>query len=144
MLRTLCPCLLVLASCGAAGGTIQRGINLYHGTDYMAAMQVWSELEPQEGEMNDKGLVRYLVYRGLTAYRLGHHQAAMAYLTRGKNLYFSGQRRWLPEPTVAEMNAALQDLWRGAQQPQPPGVQPQLPRVPAPPPAEPAPPVEIQ
>ena len=142
MLRALWPCLVAMASC-AGGGGIQRGINLYHGTDYMGAMQVWSELEAQEGAMNEKGLLRYSVYRGLTAYRLGHRQAAMAYLTRGRNLYYGGAQRWLPEPTVAEMNAALQDLYRGAQQPQP-SVQPQPPGVPVPPPADPAAPVEIQ
>ena len=147
MLRALCPCLLALASCGA-GATIQRGINLYYGTDYMAAMQVWGELEAQEGTMNDKGLVRYSIYRGLTAYRLGHRQAAVAYLTRGRNLYYGGSRSWLPQQTVQEMEAALQDLYRtGPPQPgiQPqPGVQPQPPGEPAPPAAEPAPPVEIQ
>ena len=109
--RALVTGLLVLlvVSCGT-GGVIGRGIAFYQQRDYRRAMVVWSDLEGHEHEMNRKGFVRYLVYRGLTHYRLRHRQVALRFLDRGYQLYRDGSPGWLPGYAVLEMNQARADL----------------------------------
>lgn len=107
---------LLSTGCGM-GRQVQRGANRYQQADYVGAMSQWRYVEDREEEMNDKGRVRYLVYRGLTHYRLfqqthhpGHHALALHYLARGKLAYDSGTARWLQAKTVVEMKDALAEL----------------------------------
>jgi hypothetical protein len=109
--------LLALPACGV-GRHVQTGISYYSTTNYPSAMGVWREIEPRESEMNPKGLVRYLVYRGLTHYRLGEKQAAAHFLSRGAAMYRQSNPQYLPDPIVAEMQRALGEL--GSQAPQSP------------------------
>jgi len=106
----------LLIGCGA-GRVVQRGADKYQHADYGGALVEWRYLEEREADMNDKGRVRYLVYRGLTHYRLfqqsrdaGHHAAALHFLARGKHAYDSGSARWLQAKTVVEMKDALVEL----------------------------------
>lgn len=134
---------LTLAACGV-GRHVQKGINAYTIGNYQGAMLVWSDLAARESEMNEKGRVRYLVYRGLTHYRLGQQRQALTYLSLGSSAYRAGNPKWLPPRDVQEMQAALGLLQSGAPAdaapppPLPPGAAPS-PAV-APPPAMPAPP----
>lgn len=111
--------LLGLPACGS-GRYVQRGINHYRAADYVAAMDIWSSLENDEASMNSKGLMRYLVYRGLTHYRLNQRNLAMQFLLRGNYAYQQGNPAWLDEATVAQMNKALMDLRRTPNYPTPP------------------------
>jgi hypothetical protein len=127
--------------CGA-GRHVQKGINHYTTQNYAGAMMIWQELEQDEGGLNDKGLVRYLVYRGLTHYRLGHRQWAQHFLARGRQAYHGGNPSWLPAYTIQELEQALATLGGATAAPPAAGGPP-----PAPPPAEqgPAPdPITIQ
>jgi hypothetical protein len=117
--------------CGA-GRHVQKGINHYTIQNYAGAMMVWQELEQDEGALNDKGLVRYLVYRGLTHYRLGHRQWAQHFLARGKQAYRGGDPAWLPGHAIQQMEQALAALGGGSTV-APPAARPQ---PTAPPPTE--------
>jgi hypothetical protein len=106
----------LLLGCGA-GRVVQRGADKYQQADYGGALVDWRYLEEREQDMNDKGRVRYLVYRGLTHYRLfqqsrdaSQHAAALHFLARGKSAYDNGSARWLQARTVVEMKDALIDL----------------------------------
>ena len=140
MERYLVLLLLAVAAAGCGMGRhVQRGADRYQNADYSSALVEWRYLEEREEDMNDKGRVRYLVYRGLTHYRIyqrsrdaGHHAAALHYLARGKEAYDAGSARWLQAKTVVEMKDALVDLTLGQA---PPGAQVvvvQLPSEPAP------------
>jgi hypothetical protein len=107
---------LWLGGCGQ-GRHVQRGANEYRSADYHGAMAEWRYLEDREEDMNDKGRVRYLVFRGLTHYRLyqqGRHPgeagAALHFLARGKLAYDAGKAGWLNTKTVVEMKDALAEL----------------------------------
>jgi hypothetical protein len=111
-LTTLALAALLLAApagCGA-GRNVQRGIDQYDRADYASASAEFTDLSPDEGAMNNKGLVRYLVYRGLTFYHLGQRPQAYGYLVRGKTAYDRGTKGWLKGSIVAEMDTALADL----------------------------------
>jgi len=104
---------LWLGGCGH-GRHVQRGAAEYRSADYGGAMTEWRYLEDREEDLNDKGRVRYLVFRGLTHYRLyqqGRHPgeagAALHFLARGKLAYDSGKAGWLNAKTVVEMKDAL-------------------------------------
>jgi hypothetical protein len=99
----------LVLSCGI-GGVIGSGISFYQQRNYRQAMIVWSDLEGHEHEMNRKGYLRYLVYRGLTHYRLGHREVALRFLDRGHILYRESPPAWLPGHAVTEMNQAMADL----------------------------------
>jgi hypothetical protein len=107
---------LWLGGCGQ-GRHVQRGANEYRSADYSGAMTEWRYLEDREDDLNDKGRVRYLVFRGLTHYRLyqqGRHPgeagAALHFLARGKLAYDAGKAGWLNAKTVVEMKDALAEL----------------------------------
>jgi hypothetical protein len=97
-------------ACGGPGRFIQKGIDAYARGDYPDAAQRFTELEGDQGHMNPKGQVRYLVYRGLTAFHLGKKDEAKALLVKGKAAYDAGDPKWLPPQTVEEMNAVLGGL----------------------------------
>jgi hypothetical protein len=108
---------LLLTSCGGAGRPLKKGGDSYERQDYQSAMVQWRYLEAREGDMSDKARVRYLVYRGLTHYRLYQRStdptdeaAALHYLARGQAEYDAGKARWLSPDTVAQMKEALADL----------------------------------
>lgn len=113
----LLACLsLVMSACGL-GRHVQKGINSYNAGDMHSAMSIWQGLERDEGGMNEKGLMRYLVYRGLTHHRMGHHQWALQFLSRGKAAYMAGNPNWLPSPIVVQMDQALAQLGGGGTAP---------------------------
>lgn len=116
---------LWLAGCGH-GRHVQRGADEYRAADYGGAMTEWRYLEDREEDLNDKGRVRYLVFRGLTHYRLYQQGrqpmeagAALHFLARGKLAYDAGKAGWLAAKTVVEMKDALAQLSYPAQ----PGAQ---------------------
>ncbi len=111
----LLACLSIsLAACGM-GRHVQKGINSYNAGDLNSAMSIWQNLERDEAGMNQKGLMRYLVYRGLTHHRMGHHQWALQFLNRGRAAYMTSNPQWLPSHIVVEMNQALAQLGSGTQ-----------------------------
>jgi hypothetical protein len=101
---------LLSTGCGGVGGAIQKGIDRYERLDYAGASGEFSRLNGRDGDMNNKGLVRYYVYNGLTAYHLGYRPQAYSLLTRGKALYAEGTPGWIKPNIVAEMDAALANL----------------------------------
>jgi hypothetical protein len=127
---------LVAGGCGT-GRHVQRGIDMYRAGAYQPAMQHWLSIQALENDFNQKGLCRYLVFRGLTHHRLGDAQAAKHFLTRAQPVC-AGDPRFLDPPTVAEMNAAL-----GGAAPGPAGPGPSTPTAPGgptpPAPGEPSP-----
>jgi hypothetical protein len=120
--------LVLVTGCGV-GRHVQKGVNAYNANDLNRAMMIWSDLDARQGEMNEKGRVRYLVYRGLTHHRLGQRGPAVTYLKQGQLLYHQGDPRWLPPHVVSEMQAALQGVT--------PGVAPAPSSAPPPPPPPP-------
>jgi hypothetical protein len=101
---------LLMSGCGGATRNLQMGIDRYERTDYSGAMSQWSMLTTSERSLNQRGLVRYLVYRGLTHYRLGDRSSALSYLARGKDALGRGSASWVRSDLVAEMDRALADL----------------------------------
>ena len=120
---------LSVVACGV-GRHVQKGIHAYDAGSLQRALEIWSDLDHRQPEMNEKGRVRYLVYRGLTHHRLGQHRLALTYLARGNAAYRAGNPRWLSYRAVQQMEAALRQS----------GGEPAT----APPPAMPAAPVEIE
>ena len=110
---------LLAIGCGGTGRFIQKGIDQYERDNYRGALHEWDDLSGSEGSMNDKGLVRYLVYRGLTHYHLGQRSYAIVFLQRGHAAYERGNALWLNPHTVQEMNAALADLQKNPRGPAP-------------------------
>ena len=110
--------ILLLAACSrGTGQPLKVGTRSFEDGDLRAAMVQWRYLEAQEQQMNEKGRCRYLVYRGLTHYRLYRQtsapveeRAALHYLARGQSEYDSGKPRWLEPETVYEMKQALAEL----------------------------------
>lgn len=100
---------VLLSGCGA-GRHVQKGINAYKSMNYHQAMTIWHDIEPLQPEMNDKGRVRYLVFRGLTHYRLGDRQGATYFLTQGRQAYQMGDPSWIDPVSLGQMNQALADL----------------------------------
>ncbi|MFS8071201.1 MAG: hypothetical protein ACMG6S_32940 [Byssovorax sp.] len=106
--------LLVTTGCSGTGAVVQKGIDRYERLDYPGAAGEFSRLSGRDDDMNNKGLVRYYVYNGLTAYHLGYRAEAYRMLTRGKALHAEGTASWIKPKIVAEMDAALANL-SGAQ-----------------------------
>jgi hypothetical protein len=141
----------LVGACGS-GRHVQRGVRFYRAENYPAAMGVFVDID--EGALNNKRHVRYLVYRGLTHYRLGERRAALHFLNRGSEAYRLGDPKWLPPYTVQQMQGALDDLRRDVRPPAtdapppvapPPATPPRAGPEEAPPPPEGgAGPVEIE
>lgn len=110
---------LLAIGCGGTSRFIQKGIDQYERDNYRGALHEWDDLSGSEGSMNDKGLVRYLVYRGLTHYHLGQRSYAIVFLKRGNEAYQRGNALWLNPHTVHEMNDALADLQKNPRGPVP-------------------------
>ncbi|NUO47406.1 MAG: hypothetical protein HOV80_00970 [Polyangiaceae bacterium] len=94
----------------SAGGQIRASIGTYEAGNYNRAAHHCSEVADVEDELNEKAHVRYLVYCGLTSYRLGHRAEAQKLLTLGSQEYQQGRSRWLKPAIVDEMMKALDDL----------------------------------
>jgi hypothetical protein len=101
---------ILLAVGCTTGAEVQKGIDAYMRGDLNGAMERWRTLEPETGDMNQKGFVRYLIYRGLTAFELGDQGQARRYLSQGRDAYVRGDSRWLPPNIAEKMNAALAQL----------------------------------
>jgi len=128
ILATIALSALLVTGCGLTGPIVQKGMDRYERMDYPGAASEFSRLSGRDEDLNNKGLVRYYVYNGLTAYHLGYRAEAYSMLTRGKALHAAGTESWIKPKIVAEMDAALASL-SGAPVPQP---------VPQPVPAAPA------
>jgi hypothetical protein len=110
VLATALASALFTAGCGGSGRFIQRGMDAYKYGDYPLAMETFDYVEKEAGKMNDKGEVRYLVYRGLTAYKLGKKEEALKLLRQGKAAYKAGDPKWLSEEIEDEMTKTLAEL----------------------------------
>ena len=110
ILATIALTAALALGCGGTGPIVQKGIDRYERLDYPGAAGEFSRLAGRDGDMNNKGLVRYYVYNGLTAYHLGYRDQAYGMLTRGKALYSQGTASWIKPNIVAEMDAALAAL----------------------------------
>jgi hypothetical protein len=129
--------LLALALAGLGCGTgrfVQRGINCYNAGDYPCALAAFQDIEVSGYQLNSKARVRYLAYRGLTHFRVGHLDMARRFLAEANAAYRGGDPAWLPPQVVTEMSQALAQLSGGAM---PPSAPPPGPPGPAPTPAEP-------
>jgi hypothetical protein len=100
---------VVLGGC-TSGATVQRGIDLYQAGNDEAAMKQFRDIESNESSFNPKGLTRYYVYRGLTAYDLGNREEAKLYLAKGKAYCQRGDTRWIAPNIRDRVDAALKDL----------------------------------
>jgi hypothetical protein len=101
---------LLVTGCGLTGPIVQKGIDKYERLDYPGAAGEFARLSGRDGDLNNKGLVRYYVYNGLTAYHLGYRDQAYSLLSRGKTLYQAGTASWIKPNIAAEMDAALAAL----------------------------------
>ena len=110
---------LLAVGCGT-GRFVQRGIDRYNVADLSGAMGEWRNVESIEGELNPKGRVRYLVYRGLTHYERGERAEALHFLSSGRQAYDRGDTAWLPPNIAAKMNYALAVLTGAPVPPQAP------------------------
>jgi hypothetical protein len=110
VVKALCLFSILLAVGCTTGAEVQKGIDAYMRGDLNGAMVRWRELEEDTYDMNQKGLVRYLVYRGLTAFELGDRAEAHRYLTKGRAAFERGDSRWIPPNIVEKMNQALATL----------------------------------
>ncbi|APR77069.1 Hypothetical protein A7982_02416 [Minicystis rosea] len=109
--RALAALFVVVAACAPATAVqVQEGVAAFHRGEIPAAMQRFVETEGDQGTLNAEGQVRYLVYRGLAAYRLGQKAEAKSLLAKGKRAYDAGDPRWLPREIADEMNKALTEL----------------------------------
>ena len=116
MLRTgINGLVLALASCVALGCSVvgrelRGGITRYEVGHYNAAERHCGELDQVHDELSDKAHVRYLVYCGLTQYKLGNRGDAKHLLTEGASEYEQGNDGWLKPRIVNELYKALDDL----------------------------------
>jgi hypothetical protein len=106
----LVAALAFAVACSTSGAQVQHGINAYQEGRLDVAMAKWKEMEARTGEMNPKGLMRYLVYRGLTHLERNEPEEARSYLRRGYRAYQRGDSRWLPPNIVERVETALKDL----------------------------------
>lgn len=109
-LLTLVALPLLLCSAACVGGQVRAGIGSYEAGNYNRTAVHCEEMADGEDAMNDKAHVRYLVYCGLTKYRLGHRAEAQRMLALGNEEYTQGSSRWLKPAIVDEMLKALDDL----------------------------------
>lgn len=101
---------LTSLTAGCAGGSVRAATGTYEAGNYNRAAVHCEEMADAEEDMNDKAHVRYLVYCGLTKYRLGHRAEAQRMLLLGNQEYAQGRSRWLKPAIVDEMMKALDDL----------------------------------
>lgn len=101
---------IVTTITGCVGGQVRAGIGSYEAGNYNRTALHCDEMADEEDDMNDKAHVRYLVYCGLTKYRLGHRAEAQRMLALGSEEYTQGSSRWLKPAIVDEMMKALDDL----------------------------------
>jgi hypothetical protein len=109
---------VVSLGCGTTGRELRGGITRYEVGHFNAAARHCGELDGLEDELNDKAHVRYLVYCGLTQYKLGNREDARELLTVGAAEYEQGRDGWLKPLIVNELYEALDDL-AGADRPRP-------------------------
>ncbi|MFO0547352.1 MAG: hypothetical protein U0271_03130 [Polyangiaceae bacterium] len=96
--------------CVRVGRNVKTVINRYEVGSFNAASRQCSELAQLQDEMNEKAHVRYLVYCGLTHYRLGRRPNAQLLLSRGVDEYQQGRSSWIKPGIADEMYKALDDL----------------------------------
>ena len=108
---------VLLIGCGGPGKSVKQGSDAYARANYGGAMVQWRYVEHGEAQMKDRDRVRYLVYRGLTHYRLYERSndptdaaAALHFLARGQAAYDAGKPKWLDPETVSDMKVALARL----------------------------------
>ncbi|APR77068.1 Hypothetical protein A7982_02415 [Minicystis rosea] len=101
---------VALFGCGGAGRFVGRGMDAYKYGDYANAIEHFNYIEREGLKLNERGEVRYLVYRGLTLAHLGKKDEAKAYLLKGKAAYAAGDPNWLPTEIVSEMDQMLAEL----------------------------------
>lgn len=95
---------------GSLGGHVRNTISRYEVGNYNAAANHCGEVSDFEADLNDKARVRYLVYCGLTHYRLGKREEARGQLAQGADEYLQGKSNWLKPAIVDELYKALDDL----------------------------------
>lgn len=101
---------VTLLGCGGSGRFVQRGMDAYKFGDYPLAAEHFNYVEREGLELNPKGEVRFLVYRGLTLVHLGKKDEGKALLIKGRATYRQGDPRWLPPEIVTEMEETLAAL----------------------------------
>jgi hypothetical protein len=101
---------VALFGCGGSGRFVQRGIDAYKYGDYPLALEHFNYIEGEHLELNPKGEVRYLVFRGLTLVHLGKKDEGVKYLVKGREAYRAGDPKWLPQEIVTEMEETLAQL----------------------------------
>lgn len=101
---------MVVTGCGTAGGYVRATIHQYEVGNFNAATRACFEVSQDEDYLNDKAHTRYLVYCGLTHYRLGRRTEAHEMLAQGNAEYLQGRSNWLKPGVVDELYKALDDL----------------------------------
>lgn len=101
---------VALLGCGGSGRYVGRGMDAYKFGDYPLALETFQWIEHEGLELNPKGEVRYLVYRGLTLVHLGKKDEGKAYLLKGRAAYQQGDPGWLPRDIVTEMEETLAQM----------------------------------
>ncbi|NUP07580.1 MAG: hypothetical protein HOW73_16150 [Polyangiaceae bacterium] len=99
-----------LSGCGTPGGFVRLSVRQYEVGNYNAASRACWDASEDEDYLNDKAHVRYLVYCGLTHYRLGRREQARAMLHEGNVEYLQGRSNWLKPAVVDDLYKALDDL----------------------------------
>jgi hypothetical protein len=101
-----------LVGCAGPSRDLKHGMTAYESGNFHKAEARCDAIE--QGELEGKKQVRYLVYCGLTYYRTGQMDTARSLLTSGQRLYSEGDPSWLKPLIVDEMNKAVIDLSGGA------------------------------
>lgn len=110
VVAALSASVVALPGCGAAGNYVRTSIHQYEVGNYNAASRACWEASHDQEYMNEKAHVRYLVYCGLTSYRLGRRDEAQGMLRQGNNEYLRGRSNWLKPAIVDELYKAMDDL----------------------------------
>ena len=101
----------LLVALGCAGGrSMERGIKAYNEGNYAFAEETFNWVETDKVPLTPKSMVRYMVFRGLTAFRLGKTQEAKTFLASARTKYEGGDARWLSADVVKEMDSTLDKL----------------------------------
>jgi len=101
---------ICMAACSTTGAQVQHGINAYQRGDYSGAAEQLASLESETSDMNPKGHCRYLIYSGLSHYRLGHRETARRFLLDGIRAMERGDSRWIAPNIAEEARRALADV----------------------------------
>ena len=97
------------AATGCGASTDLRGsMHAYEAGNFRTAEARCDQLE--QSDFGNKAQVRYLVYCGLTYYKLGEADHARTLLASGNRLYATGDPGWLKPLVVDDMNKALSNL----------------------------------